>query len=138
MNNKSSTLSKFKQFCIENLWFVLLLTPLFLIAVLMFKHFQPSEKQPVNRGLAMVVGSVEISTVELAAIVAKPLTELLAMEVYSVVNQSAATQPIRKNEFRQVTYNRLSEIRRAEDNPIKVISYVNAEKSITKIIREAS
>jgi hypothetical protein len=140
MNKKSSILSEFKQFVMDNLWFVLLLTPLFVIAVMMFKHFQPTDSsRRVNGGLAMVVGSVEISTAELASIVAKPLTELIAMEVYSVVNNSAATAgPIRKSELKQATYNPLSEIRRAEDNPIRVISYTITDQTTTKIIREAS
>lgn len=140
MNKKSSILSEFKQFVMDNLWFVLLLTPLFVIAVMMFKHFQPADSsRRVNGGLAMVVGSVEISTAELASIVAKPLTELIAMEVYSVVNNSAATAgPIRKSELKQATYNPLSEIRRAEDNPIRVISYTITDQTTTKIIREAS
>jgi hypothetical protein len=140
MNKKSSILSEFKQFVMDNLWFVLLLTPLFVIAVMMFKHFQPTDSsRRVNGGLAMVVGSVEISTAELASIVAKPLTELIAMEVYSVVNHSAATAgPIRKSELKQATYNPLSEIRRAEDNPIRVISYTITDQTTTKIIREAS
>lgn len=145
MNKKSSVLSEFKQLVMDNLWFVLLLTPLFVIAAMMFKHFQPSESgRRVNSSLAMVVGSVEISTAELASIVAKPLTELIAMEVYSVVNQSAAMNstakagPIRKSELKQATYTPLSEIRRAEDNPIRVISYTIADQTTTKIIREAS
>ncbi len=140
MNNKSSILSEFKQFVMDNLWFVLLLTPLFVIAVMMFKHFQPNESsRRVNSGLAMVVGSVEISTTELASIVAKPLTELIAMEVYSVVNHSsAAAGPIRKSELKQAAYIPLSEIRRAEDNPIRVISYTITDQNTTKIIGKAS
>lgn len=140
MNKKSSILSELKQFVMDNLWFVLLLTPLLLIAVMMFKHFQPSDSgRRVNGGLAMVVGSVEISTAELASIVAKPLTELIAMEVYSVVNHSAATAgPIIKSDLKQATYKPLSEIRRAEDNPIRVISYTITNQTTTKIIREAS
>ncbi len=139
MNKKSSTLSELKQFCIDNLWFVMLLAPLLIIALMMFKHFQSAERKHVNSSLAMVVGSVEISTAELASIVAKPLSELIAIEVYSVVNQRAAmTGPIRKSELRQVSYNHLSEIRRAEDNPIRVISYANNEKTTTKTMREAS
>ena len=139
MNKKSSVLSEFKQFCIDKLWFVVLLAPLLIIALMMFKQFQPSENsRRVNNGLA-VVGPVEISTAELASIVAKPLTELIAMEVYSVVNNTAAIAgPIRKSELRQVSYNHLSEIRRAEDNPTRVISYAVTEKTTTKIIREAS
>ncbi len=140
MNKKSSILIEFKQFVIDNLWFVLLLTPLFIIAVMMFKHFQPSESsRHTNSGLAMVVGSVEISTAELASIVAKPLTELIAMEVYSVVNQSAARiGSIRKSELKQAIYTPLSEIRRTEDNPIRVISYTITDHTKTKIIRDAS
>lgn len=140
MNKKSSVLSEFKQFCIDKLWFVVLLAPLLIIALMMFKQFQPSENsRRVNNGLAVVVGSVEISTAELASIVAKPLTELIAMEVYSVVNNTAAIAgPIRKSELRQVSYNHLSEIRRAEDNSTRVISYAVTEKTTTKIIREAS
>lgn len=138
MNKKSSILCELKQYCIDKLWFVILLTPLFIIAVVMFNHFKPAEKQLVNPGLALTVGGMQISTAELSAIVAKPLTELLVMEVYSVVIQSAAvTNPVKKAEFRQARNRNVSEIRPVENYRISVVSYAITEKTKRTNMREA-
>jgi hypothetical protein len=137
MSKKASETNKLKYFSIERLWFVLLLTPILIIAVLMFQHFQPTKRQGVNKGIAMIVGSVEISAVELATIVAKPLSELIAMEVYSVANNSSITASSNeRGELQLATYSRLSEIKRADVNPIRIVSYTITEKPKVKIIRE--
>lgn len=70
----------------ENLWFIVLLAPLLVVAFFIGQNVLMSKKQSSHRGIAMVVGSVEISAVELASIVAKPFTELLAMDVYAKRN----------------------------------------------------
>lgn len=89
-----SGLSKVKRLCKEQLWLLYLLAPLLIVAVLIGQHFQANQKPTkssirvksvtaVTATAAAVATAVsEISVAEVALIVAKPLSELLAMEVY--------------------------------------------------------
>lgn len=89
-----SGLNKFKSVCKEQLWLLCLLAPLLIIAVLVGQHFQ-ANKKPVSSvsvkksvtavtatATAVATAMAEISVAEVALIVAKPLSELLAMEIY--------------------------------------------------------
>ena len=85
-----SLFDKLRRFFYEQLWLILLLAPLLVIITLIWTHAQSNKKQIVNvsnsitgsSSRAVFAVSVEISSAELVAIVAKPLGELLAMEVY--------------------------------------------------------
>lgn len=139
MNKESSALNKLKSFCIERLWLAFLFAPLLVIAFMITQHVQLNYKHNGNRSVAMVVGTVEISAVELASIVAKPLTELLSMEVYTIArSHSVAAISNRKSGLRQVTYNQLSEIKRTDSNPISVLSYAITEVNETLTVKESS
>ncbi|MGJ8619988.1 MAG: hypothetical protein ACSHWN_06630 [Methylophilaceae bacterium] len=85
-----SWLSKCKRIFIEQLWLVFLLAPLLIIAFLITEQYQPVKQQMMyaknSKALSM---SVEITSAELAMIVAKPLGELLAIEVYMDYKQAS-------------------------------------------------
>lgn len=86
LNKNMSKLDKLKRTCKEQLWLVFLLAPLLVVAMLVGQHFHANESVSVktkHRMSAAMAAAVELSSTELATIVAKPLTELLIMEVYS-------------------------------------------------------
>jgi len=123
MNKKQSSFDQFKNLCIEKFWFILLLLPLILIAAMIVENIQPPSKGVQRSMTAGVVGTVEISTIELAAIVAKPITELLAMEVYTLGGDIASSSSLQKQINTAVIANQLSEIRPATDGVAKLVSY---------------
>jgi hypothetical protein len=84
LKKADSLIDKLRRLFNEQLWLLLLLAPLLIIATLVSPHFISSKSQVINtkRASAMLAVSAEISSAELVSIVAKPLTELLAMEVY--------------------------------------------------------
>ena len=88
MNNKlkktGSKLDKFKRLLLEQLWLILLLAPLVIIAILVGPNFESNKKQIISssKSSALLAVSVEVSTAELVSILAKPLSELLVMDVY--------------------------------------------------------
>lgn len=84
LKKADSLFNKLRRLLNEQLWLILLLAPLLIIATLVGTQLQPNKKQmiSVNNSSAMLTASLEISSTELASIVAKPLSELLAMEVY--------------------------------------------------------
>jgi len=139
MNNKLSRWQQLKNYCADKLWFAALLTPLLIIAIIINQHDQATGRSGVNKGMPIVAGTVEISTTELAAIVAKPLAELIAMDVYPAINPSAVIATANSEE--KLGYHpskQLSEIRRVKHNLITVISYVPPVATKTKRIGEAS
>jgi len=74
-----------KAFLSEQLWLILLLTPLIVTALFVSEHFSSNKKQSSHAKTAVsVIAAVspEVSSVQLAAIVAKPLGDLLKMDVY--------------------------------------------------------
>lgn len=112
----------------ENLWFIILLAPLLLVTVFITQNVLVSKKQSSHRGIAMVVGSVEISAVELASIVAKPFSELLAMDVYAKSNNkyrsaTLASLSNKKVNFRREAYKHSYESQPAGYEPAKLTSY---------------
>jgi len=84
LDNTESVFSRVKVIFNEQLWLVLLLAPLIVIAILVGQYVQPekNQMQHVNVSSALAAVSPEVSTAQLAAIVAKPLSELLTMDVY--------------------------------------------------------
>lgn len=131
MNNKTNTTesSWLKQFLNENLWFILLLMPLLVVAVFILQSVDLGhKKQSSHRGLAMVVGSVDVSAIELASIVAKPFSELLAMDVYTKSNNryksgSLASLSNAKIDFRHEAYKRSYDKQSVDYQSAKLISY---------------
>jgi hypothetical protein len=85
LEKTNSLLHKLVRFFNEQFWLILLLAPLLIIAALVGPNFQANKEQTHNARSSSTKQSVsiEISSAELALIVAKPLSELLAMEVYS-------------------------------------------------------
>jgi len=85
LEKTNSLLHKLGRFLNEQFWLILLLAPLLIIAALVGPKFQTNNEQTLNVRTSSTKQSVsiEISSAELALIVAKPLSELLAMEVYS-------------------------------------------------------
>ncbi|MFT5717701.1 MAG: putative HTH transcriptional regulator [Oleiphilaceae bacterium] len=112
----------------ENLWFIILLSPLVVVAVLIAQNVQVSNKQSSHRGIAMDVGSVEISAFELASIVTKPFSELLAMDVYTKIDYkyrsaTLASLSNKKVNFRRKAYKHSYDSQSAGDEPAKLLSY---------------
>ncbi len=129
MNSEASILKQCMTFFIDKLWLVLLLTPLFVIAIIGVQQLLPSEhSRHINSKVAVSVGSVEISAVELAAIVAKPIGELLAMEVYSVGSSLLSTAPAPSSALKRTAA--LYEIRPAGERLARRATYqlVNTNK----------
>jgi hypothetical protein len=73
-----------KTFCAEQLWIILLLAPLIVIAILVSQHVLSSKSHQVitNNSRSFIGASAEVSSAQLAMIVAKPLSELIKMDVY--------------------------------------------------------
>lgn len=94
--NTDSKLAKVKHLCAEQLWLVLLFAPLLLVAIFVGEHYLSKAKQSsgVNGQKSSLVAGVaaQITSIELAAIIAKPLGELLLMEVYFSVESKARNQ----------------------------------------------
>lgn len=78
-------MNNLKAFIREQLWLIMLLAPLIVIPFLVTEHFDSSKKPRSHVKTAVSVVSAispEVTSVQLAAIVAKPLGDLLKMEVY--------------------------------------------------------
>lgn len=90
LNNKESWFAKCKRIFMEQLWLIFLLAPLLIIAFMITEHYEPTKHQILlsehTGGLSF---SAEITSAELALIVAKPIGELLAMEVYIDYKQAS-------------------------------------------------
>lgn len=74
-----------KKLCIEQLWLFALLTPLIMLAVLGVMHWKSSANKSSHKEAELLVEimvSTEITSAEVALIVAKPIGELLEMQVY--------------------------------------------------------
>lgn len=93
MMKTSSRSSNLKEFCIENLWVLALLAPLLMMLVLGVNKLSASAKEPsssyvsnartlVSTAAGLEVISIEVTSIELASIVAKPIGKLLLMKVY--------------------------------------------------------
>lgn len=92
LNNNESWFAKCKRIFLEQLWLIFLLAPLLIIAFFINKHYQPiNHKVMLSQHNANLSVSVEITSAELAMIVAKPIGELLAMEVY--IDYKQASRP---------------------------------------------
>jgi hypothetical protein len=74
-----------KKLCIEQLWLFALLTPLIMLAVLGAMHWRTAKNKNTHNDAELLVQmmvSTEITSAEVALIVAKPIGELLEMQVY--------------------------------------------------------
>lgn len=74
-----------KKLCIEQLWLFALLTPLIMLAVLGAMHWRAIANKSTHNEtefLVQIMVSTEITSAEVALIVAKPIGELLEMQVY--------------------------------------------------------
>ncbi len=84
--NTESRFSKVKQLCTEYLWVIVLFAPLLVVAILVSNDFQPTTKHSSVAGTSkngtFAITTMQLTSTELAAIVVKPLGELLLMEVY--------------------------------------------------------
>lgn len=114
---------RLRLFLVENLWLILLLMPLVLIVVLILQSVEIGSKQGSNRGVAMVVGTVEVSAVELASIVAKPFSELLAMDVYTGNGATLAAVSNTKINFQRVAYQHSYNSKPVDYKAAKLVSY---------------
>jgi len=84
----TDTAIELKQTCLEQIWLLAMLVPLVLLASLGLVHWESSNSKNTHSKVetqVQIVASTEITSAELAMIVAKPIGELLAMQVYSVV-----------------------------------------------------
>lgn len=85
--NTETKLTKIKRQCTEQFWLVLLFAPLLFVAILVSKQYLP-EAAPVNAisakegHLASSTSGMQVTSTELAAIIAKPIDELVLTEVY--------------------------------------------------------
>lgn len=100
----NSMLSKLKRLWKEQLWLVILLAPLLIVAILVGQNFQKDKrsatvttvkKSVVAKTVAAAAGAAgvmaEISSRDVAMIVAKPISELLVMEVYFSLQRKAGS-----------------------------------------------
>lgn len=83
-NNHHSKTDAFKQFLKEYLWFLLLLAPLGVMPFLIVEKVSPKEKRvvKVESQKTVFTKSIEVTSAQVATIVAKPLSELIKMNVY--------------------------------------------------------
>lgn len=98
---ESSQFSAVKTFFIENLWVVVLLAPFLMMLVLGVKKLQPEPQEysqsGVKKSSSYISGArtlvtsigVEITSTELAKIIARPISKLLLMRVYFDSKKSA-------------------------------------------------
>lgn len=92
LNNNESWFAKCKRIFLEQLWLIFLLAPLLIVALFITEHYQPTNHKVIlSQHNANLSVSVEITSAELAMIVAKPIGELLAMEVY--IDYKQASRP---------------------------------------------
>jgi hypothetical protein len=92
LKQPDSLLDKLKHFVSEQLWLIFLLAPLLVVATFISSQYIPQNKQIVMASSSVFLAvSAEISSAEVAAIVAKPLSELLAMDVYFDAKQNNRT-----------------------------------------------
>lgn len=93
-NNHHSKTDAFKQFLKEYLWFLLLLAPLGVMPFLIVEKVSPKEKRvvKVESQTAVFAKSIEVTSAQVATIVAKPLSELLEMDVYLPTSNVAASE----------------------------------------------
>ena len=90
LDNNESWLAKCKRILIEQLWIIFLLAPLLIIAFFINEHYQPAKhKMMLSKRTSNFSLSIEITSAELAIIVAKPIGELLAMDVYNDYKQAS-------------------------------------------------
>lgn len=83
LKNTDTLFNKLKRLLNEQLWLIFILAPLLMIAALVVPQLQSNKKPMLTASTsATSSASIEVSSVELALIVAKPLNELLVMEVY--------------------------------------------------------
>lgn len=91
-NNQTSKAMQVKQFLKENLWFLFLLAPLVAMPFLIFEKSTPDRKRIVKTDSHQTVftKSIEVTSAQVATIVAKPIAELLRIEVYVASQRVAA------------------------------------------------
>ena len=83
--NESRWVANLKQACIESLWLIVLLATLALIAVLGIQRLSSSKTNSTHSNIKVASSgsvSMQVTSAELALIVAKPIGELLTMQVY--------------------------------------------------------
>lgn len=90
--NNESWFAKCKRIFLEQLWLIFLLAPLLIVAFLITENYQPTKQRIIlSKHSTNLPLSVEITSAELAMIVAKPIGELLAMDVY--IDYKQASRP---------------------------------------------
>ena len=114
LNNDESLFAKCKRIFLEQLWLIFLLAPLLIIAFLITENYQQiNHKIMLSKHTNHLSASVEITSAELAMIVAKPIGELLAMEVYIDYKQASKANILMTSidggsNLENAAYNRLS------------------------------
>lgn len=90
LNNRESWFAKCKRIFLEQLWLIFLLAPLLIVAFFITEHYQPTNRKVIlSQHNSSLPVSLEITSAELAMIIAKPIGELLAMEVYIDYKQAS-------------------------------------------------
>jgi hypothetical protein len=79
----SHLLASCKEVLVGQLWLIGLLTPLAVLATLGVVSFSKGEQTVFDTSKTILLSEVQLSPVEVARIVSKPLTELLMIKVYS-------------------------------------------------------
>lgn len=95
--NTDSRVSKIKRFFVEQFWLILLFAPLLAIVLLVGKQYLPSGQSSAvsdsrsqsvadavsgSKSRSITNAAMQITTAELTTIIAKPMSELLLVEVY--------------------------------------------------------
>ena len=78
----SKIMHKLKRILVEQFWLIALLTPLVVFAVLGVMTYNKNHREVFVVDTRVLLSEVQLSSVDLAMIVAKPLGDLMKMRVY--------------------------------------------------------
>ncbi|MFM9835299.1 MAG: hypothetical protein ACKVOA_04280 [Methylophilaceae bacterium] len=73
---------RLKQFFVGQVWLIALLTPLALFAILGVMTYKSNHQKVFKKETRVLLSEVQLSSANLAAIIAKPLSDLMVMKVY--------------------------------------------------------
>lgn len=135
---KSVRLKYLKKFCYEQLWVFALFAPLVLIAILMIPNVEVSHQRKHKSSLShsFTAKALEISSAELAAIIAKPLGELLLIEVYTS-QRSVSAGTLETNAIATIGRSEVGTLARArarqKEEPTVIISKRPSDVEVKRI-----
>jgi len=73
---------RLKQFFVEQVWLIALLMPLVFFAISGVVTYKSNHQKVFKKETRVLLSEVQLSSANLAAIIAKPLNDLIVMKVY--------------------------------------------------------